>query len=353
MGAGYGEIGIDRHPHHEPETLMSFPPIGIQIAASIPPGELAAIAAQAEQLGYGEIWLAENYFELGGIASAGIALAATERIPVGLGVVAGGVRHPAVTAMEFATLGRAYPGRFMGGVGHGAPGWVRQMGLEPASPLRSLRESGGATRDLLCGEELTRDGEYFTFDRVRLDHAPQPRVPLYLGVHGPASLRLSGELADGTLLGWFSSPGYVTWAGEQINEGRSRADRSDAHQLVALCVLSISETDGPAAVRDLGRWAAPMLAQMAGSTQLSTSPEGAELAAHLDSSKGGDPGDLPAELLGQFAAAGDTAACAATIRRLLSAGADRVILVPNPAGYRSTASMVQQIRAAADLVATG
>ena len=275
----------------------------------------------------------------------GRGIAATDRIPVGLGIVAGGVRHPAVTAMEFATLARAYPDRFTGGIGHGATGWVRQMGLEPASPLRSLREAVATTRRLLDGAELTEVGEYFTFD-----HPADPRVPLCLGVHGPASLRLSAELADGTLLGWFSSPGYVAWARERNDEGRIRARRNDSHQLVTLCVLSVSEADG--AVKDLGRWAAPMLAQMTASPQLTASPEGAELLADpSDSTGGGDAGEVSAELLGRFVAAGDAAACAATIGQLLDAGSDRVVLVPNPASYRSTAAMVEQIRAGADLVA--
>ena len=38
------------------------------------------------------------------------------------------------------------------------------------------------------------------------------------------------------------------------------------------------------------------------------------------------------------------------IRRLLDAGADRVVLVPNPAGLRITDAMVDQIRAAAALL---
>ena len=329
---------------------MSVPRIGIQIAASTPPGELAAIAAQAEQLGYGEIWLAENYFELGGIASAGIALAATERIPVGLGVVAGGVRHPAVTAMEFATLGRAYPGRFMGGVGHGAPGWMRQMGLQPGSPIRALREAVAAIGELLGAEELTGNGEYFTFDGVRLDDVPDEPVPLYLGVHGPASLRLSGELAGGTLLGWFSSPGYLAWAKERIDDGRRRAGRSDPHQMVTLCLLSMSEADGTGATQHAGRWAAPMLAQMAGSAQFTTSAEGAALAKFLETRDAEDPADIPVDLLSRFVAAGDSATCAATIQSLLDAGTDRVVLVPNPAGFRSTNAMVDQIHAAAGLI---
>ena len=176
---------------------MSLARVGIQIAASTPPADLGAIAAETERLGYGEIWLAEDYFELGGIASAGIVLAATERIPVGLGIVAGGVRHPAVTAMEFATLGRAYPNRFLGGIGHGVPGWMHQMGLKPGSPIRALREAVAAIGELLGGEELTRTGEYFTFDGVQLDDVPDEPVPLYLGEENPVGHQLDrGGVGD-------------------------------------------------------------------------------------------------------------------------------------------------------------
>ena len=333
---------------------MSRPGIGIQIGASTPPAELGTIAAEAERLGYGEIWLAEDYFELGGVASVAAALAATERIPVGLGVVAAAARHPAVIAMEFATLAGIYPGRFMAGIGHGAPGWVGQMGLQPASPLRLLRETTDAIRRLLEGVEITQDGEYFQLDQIRLAHPPGGPVPLYLGVHGPASLRLSGELGDGTLLGWFSSPGYVAWARERIDEGRARAGRHDSHHLVTLCLLSLSEDDPVAARRNLGRWVGPMLAGMAGSPQFEESPAGVELSTLIER-RGRSTFEQgpPHELLGEFVAAGDMASCAATVDRLLEAGADRVVLVPNPAGYRSTQCMVDQIQGASALAAGG
>jgi alkanesulfonate monooxygenase SsuD/methylene tetrahydromethanopterin reductase-like flavin-dependent oxidoreductase (luciferase family) len=324
---------------------MNTTTIGVQIGATTPPAELGAVVAEAEQLGYREIWLAEDYFELGGIASVAAALAATQQIPIGLGVVAAAARHPAVTAMEFATLGGAYPKRFMAGIGHGAPGWVRQMGLQPASPLGLLRETTESVRGLLAGDELNRDGEYFQFDRIRLTHPPGGPVPLYLGVHGPASLRLSGELADGTLLGWFSSPGYVAWARERINEGHARSDQEKPHELVVLCLLSVSEHDPAAARRDMGSWASPMLAAMAGSTQLKAS--GIDLSA-LDQ-RGGLARGLPDELMGEFMAAGDMTSCAATVDRLLEAGADRVVLVPNPAGFRSIPDMIEQMQTASTL----
>ena len=74
---------------------------------------------------------------------AALALQATSQITVGLGVVASVARHPAVTAMEIATLVRAYPGRFLPGIGHGVPFWTDQMGLT-AQTLTSTRSPASA-----------------------------------------------------------------------------------------------------------------------------------------------------------------------------------------------------------------
>ena len=321
--------------------------LGIQIGASTPPSQLAAVARKAEHLGYGEMWFAENYFELGGIATVGTALAATESIPVGLGVLAARVRHPAVTAMELATLAGAYPGRFMAGLGHGAPGWMGQMGLEPDTPMGLLREATTAIRRLLDGETVSVSGAHFQFRDVRLDHPPSMKVPLYFGVQGPASLRLGGELADGSLLGWFTSPSAVAWARKQIGEGRARAEKADSHHVVALCLLSISNRDPNGVGRAFAKWAAPMLTGLARSKSLQSSPEGEELSRLVEALGGEDLGKkIPLSLLRQFAAVGSADDCAATVARLLEAGADRVVLVPNPAGYRSTPEMIEQIVAA-------
>ncbi len=325
--------------------------LGIQIGASTPPGELPRIARIAEEAGYAEIWLAEDYFELGGVASVASVLAATNSIPIGLGVVAAAVRHPGVTAMEFATLGGAHPGRFMAGLGHGAPGWVRQMGLTPDSPMKLLREVTEVVRELLDGETVSRAGDYFELHDVSLDHPPATRVPIYFGVQGPASLRLSGELADGTLLGWFSSPGSVSWARDRIEEGRGRGGREDRHEVAALCLLSISEEDPDSAGRELAIWGSDMLAHAAHGKPQQASAEGEELRRVVAQSGREQVGKaIPLDLLRSFAATGTRDDCAATIERLRAAGADRVVLVPNPAGYRSTDEMLEQIALAQTLL---
>ena len=326
--------------------------LGIQIGASTPPGELPGIARLAEKLGYSEIWLAEDYFELGGIASAASALAATDTIPIGLGVVAAAVRHPGVTAMEFATLGGAYPGRFMAGLGHGAPAWVRQMGLTAESPMSLLREVTGVVRRLLDGETVSEKGDYFELDDVSLDHPPSTRVPIYFGAQGPMSLRLSGEIADGTLLGWLSSPGSVAWARRRIDEGMERSGRDDHHETAVLCLLAMSHDDPDGAAKSLAVWAAGMLAQVAKGKSHRETEEGERLRNLLENvGREGLAEAMPLDLLRKYAATGSAEDCAATVEQLLAAGADRVVLVPNPASYRSTSEMVDQISLAKTLLA--
>jgi len=221
------------------------------------------------------------------------------------------------------------------------------MGLQPASRLRSLREAAVAIRRLLDGEELTEDGETFSFERVRLRHPPSERVPLYFGVHGPRSLELGGEIADGTLLGWFSSADYVRWARGRIDEGRARAGRTDDHSLVALCILALSDDDPTTARRRLSVWASGQLIAMAGTPGMTATESGRELATAVDHRDPEEETELPDRLMDRFVAAGDTAACAAMLEGLLDAGAERIVLVPNPAGIVSTREMVGQIRAAA------
>jgi len=147
----------------------------------------------------------------------------------------------------------------------------------------------------------------------------------------------------------------VAWARERLEEGRARQERQERqepHELAVLCLLSVSNTTPEEAKREIAAWAAPMLAQMADSPQLSVSHEGATLTAHLQSAQNEIP-RIPDELLSRFVAAGTAGECSATAAALLEAGADRVILVPNPAGFRSTEAMVEQIRTASPVIQVG
>jgi alkanesulfonate monooxygenase SsuD/methylene tetrahydromethanopterin reductase-like flavin-dependent oxidoreductase (luciferase family) len=70
-----------------------------------------AVASAAEDAGLQELWLWEDCFWEGGIASAAAALAWTERLRVGVGLLPVPLRNVALTAMEVATLHRLFPDR--------------------------------------------------------------------------------------------------------------------------------------------------------------------------------------------------------------------------------------------------
>jgi 5,10-methylenetetrahydromethanopterin reductase len=184
-------------------------PAGILLLGELPPGKLAEYSRHVEAAGFAELWLAEDYFLLSGFASAAIALQATSRIKVAIGAVANRVRHPAVTAMEATTLAGAFPGRFDSlGVGHGVPFWMRQMKLYPKSVLTSLREAVVGIKRLAKGEMLTEDGEYYSYDQVKLAH-PAPDLKVLTAVVQAKSMQLTAQIADGLILSVLAGPNYV------------------------------------------------------------------------------------------------------------------------------------------------
>ena len=171
---------------------MSESPVGLVLGSVLAPEHLKDVARSGEELGFGRLWMAEDYYFTGGISGAATVLSATERMPVGLGVVSAVARHPALLAMEVATMARIYPGRVVPAIGLGLADWLRQMGIHPNSTLGALRESLTSMRALLAGEEITASGDNFHFDHIQLAYPVE--VPLYMGIMGPKMLQLSGEV---------------------------------------------------------------------------------------------------------------------------------------------------------------
>lgn len=304
------------------------PPVGAFLATVTPPERIPSLAAQAEGLGYREVWVAEDYFYYGGFTTAALALQATKGVQVGVGIVSSVVRHPAVTAMEIATLARTYPGRLIVGVGHGLPAWVEQMGLTTKSPLAALDEAVTNIRRLLASETVELEGNEFTFRSVALAHPPQSQVPLLTGVLGPKSLQLSGRIADGTVMSVIAGTKYLEAASAHIKEGMARSGRTQ-HLLPTFALFSIDRDAkiAKAAVR-------PMLAfylVALGPTNPLTAPFGYnEQLAELMSRGGADlvAKEMPDEWVDELAVAGDPDQVVARINALLAAGATSVVLSP-------------------------
>lgn len=305
---------------------MSTPTIGAMFRCDLEPEHLHPFSRQIEAAGYGELWIVEDCFFAGGVASVASALAVTERIVVGIGILPAVMRNVATSAMEFAALARLHPGRVHGGFGHGVADWMRQIGAFPPSQLAALGETTEVVRRLLAGESVTIDGKYVHLDDVRLDHPPRVVPPISVGVQGAKSLRLGGQVADGTVLSELASPAYVRWAREQINAGRDDVGRNDPHRVTVYACFAVGD-DSDAIVRAK---LAERLRHYYGTAHfdpLGISADVAELVArHPDDASLADA--IPAEWVRRLAVSGTPAQCAESIRALADAGADSVVLLP-------------------------
>jgi alkanesulfonate monooxygenase SsuD/methylene tetrahydromethanopterin reductase-like flavin-dependent oxidoreductase (luciferase family) len=264
--------------------------LGAVFRPQLPPERLRAVARAADEAGLEELWLWEDCFLEGGISAAAAALAWTERVRVGVGLLPVPLRNVAVTAMEAATLHRMFPGRAILGVGHGVQDWMGQVGARAESPVTLLREHLDALRALLRGERVSTAGRYVKLDGVALDWPPAGAPEVLAGATGPRSLRLSGAAADGTVLTAATGPEGVRRARRLIDEGRESAGRTDHHRVV----VYLHTATGPDAA--------------------------ARLRAEIEAN-GEDP--LP-----EHGVAGDAGAVAKAVQRLAEAGADTVVLQP-------------------------
>ncbi|MEV8360763.1 LLM class flavin-dependent oxidoreductase [Streptomyces niveus] len=290
--------------------------LGAVFRPQLPPERLRDIARTAEDAGLDELWLWEDCFLESGIASIAAALAWTERLRVGVGLLPVPLRNVALTAMEAATIHRLFPGRAVIGVGHGVQDWMGQTGSRVESPVTLLREHLVALRALLAGERVTTDGRYVKLDGVALDWPPSttPAPPaVFAGATGPRTMRLTGEAADGTVLTGGTSPDAVRRSRQLIAQGRESAGRTGHHPVV----VYLHTATGPDA--------------------------DARLRAELDAL--GDTWGPD----GPYGVAGSAETVAGAVLALAEAGADTVVLQPtadepDPEGFvRFTATEVRPL----------
>ena len=206
--------------------------IGAIFTPYSPPEALRDAAQAADDSGVPELWLWEDCFRESAFAAASAVLAWTDRLRVGIGVAPMPLRNVALTAMEIATVERLFPGRLIPGVGHGVLPWMGQVGARVASPLTLMAEYVPALRSLLAGDEVTTSGRYVSLDHVRLDWPPARTPGVVVAGEGPKTVRLTGQVGDGTVLPAGSTPDRVARTLATALEGRADAGRDAAHELI-------------------------------------------------------------------------------------------------------------------------
>ncbi|MEU1664413.1 LLM class flavin-dependent oxidoreductase [Streptomyces sparsogenes] len=208
------------------------------------PGRLIAQARRAEELGLDSVWAGDSPVtrpRADPLLLMAAVAEATERVALGMAVLLPALRHPILLAHQLATLDRLSEGRLIAGMGGGFPtpsteAQFAAVGVDFARRISRLEESIDAMRRLWSGEEVSYEGEHFSFDGVRL--APPPSrpggPPIWLAGSGGPALRRVARLADG----WLPYPPEpTTYAEERRTIERAATARTVTPALYATLCL--------------------------------------------------------------------------------------------------------------------
>jgi F420-dependent oxidoreductase-like protein len=159
-----------------------------------------AYAREAAAAGLRSAWLGQR-FDVDSIGLAGIVGREVPELAVGSSVVPIFARHPILVASQAQTTQAAVGGRYTLGLGLGAEAFVEPVfGVPYELPIRRLREFLTALRSIVDTGGADFIGE------TLVARPPMPTtvpggapLPVVVAAMAPQALRVTGELADGTL----------------------------------------------------------------------------------------------------------------------------------------------------------
>jgi alkanesulfonate monooxygenase SsuD/methylene tetrahydromethanopterin reductase-like flavin-dependent oxidoreductase (luciferase family) len=181
--------------------------LGVLILPEHPGPDGTEVWRRVEQLGARHAWTYDHlcwrpasggpWFDA--LTTLAGAACVTRRIALGTLVASPSFRHPLTTASQVMTLDHLSGGRFILGVGSGAPGPDTGALGEPAGSAADraerLAEFVALADEALRGRMVDFHGRHFTAAGVRL--APgcvqRPRVPFAVAAAGPRGMRLAAR----------------------------------------------------------------------------------------------------------------------------------------------------------------
>jgi 5,10-methylenetetrahydromethanopterin reductase len=177
---------------------------------------------------------------------------ATRRVALGPAAVNPFTCHPVNIAGHAGLIDEASGGRAYLGLARGA--WLDFLDVQPARPVRALREAFECVRHLLRRSREPYHGEVFRLtggDSLRWTIA-RPELPFLLGIWGVATIRACiGEISE-VKVGGTANPHLVARYLGEIDAAAAGAGREAGEVGLAFGCVSVVDRDGRAA-RDLAR----------------------------------------------------------------------------------------------------
>jgi 5,10-methylenetetrahydromethanopterin reductase len=326
---------------------------GVGLFPSQPVQEMVGLAKLAEDLGFDNVWIGDSqmlfrdaYLNFGPIAQA------TGRVTLGNGVTNPITRNIAVTAGAMLTLDELSKGRAVLGIGTGDSS-LETVGLKPAK-LAELEQKIQVFRDLTAGKEVDFGGGV----KSHLHFASQgrPPIPVYIAASGPKILKLSGKIADGSIVLAGLAPEYLNAALDAIAAGAAEIGRelkwnTPANQggFEAVCWTPCSiQADGQAAREAVKTHVArvlkrPLPFELNEADKIIQKKiyEHYDYAEHLQA--GSEHGNLvPDYMVEKFAIAGNAGECREQVLRLMqSERVGQIAIIPHTHNPADRAKVLQ------------
>jgi probable F420-dependent oxidoreductase len=244
--------------------------------AMTPPGEILALAREAEATGWDAIALPDSVFYpehvsadypytadgkrfwegdlpfVDPFVSMPAIAAVTESIPLYTNVYKVVLRQPLLVAKTLGSLAAMFEGRI--GIGLGLS-WIPEEFAWLGEPMRTrgkrLDEIIDIIRVTLQPGWAEYHGDQYDFDRLMMSPAPEQPVPIYVGGHSDAALRRAATRGDGWI-GANVAPPEIDDLVTRLRAQLDAADRDSDGFEVKLTPLVLATAEAMGAVFDQG-----------------------------------------------------------------------------------------------------
>ena len=232
--------------------------IGVLQLSMEPVRETVAMAKACEDAGFDTFWIAEAYpwwrkhsFEArSSTAVLAVMAQETKRMQLGWGIISPYTRHPVQIAMEARVMQDLAGGRFLLGLG-ASKIFMKEIGEgegEKVGPATVMRESVEIIKGVLEGEAFQYEGKVFQANVPALKtdaHAPRGVPPIYIAGTGPVLQKLSGSIGDGLLTASITTPAFVRYSLQNMEDGARKAGKDPAKLILGSVIVgSIGRDSG-------------------------------------------------------------------------------------------------------------
>jgi alkanesulfonate monooxygenase SsuD/methylene tetrahydromethanopterin reductase-like flavin-dependent oxidoreductase (luciferase family) len=226
-------------------------PIGFglpQIGDAAAAGGYGAVAARAEELGMGTLWVSELVISpwLDPLVLLAHIAASTLTARLGVAVVLGPLHTPVRLANQLASVDVLSGGRLVAGIGLGSRSFYPRYGVEPERRLARYLDGIGLLRRLWTEDEVAFDNGMWRLDGpanvVRPVQRPHP--PIFIGARTEQAVRRTIRIGDGWVAAGSAPPDEFASALATLQQALEHEGRDPASFPVAKRVY-VAVSDDP------------------------------------------------------------------------------------------------------------